>query len=545
MKLKKATIRNFKRFSELEIVDLPEDTRLVVLLGPNGCGKSSLFEAFLTHLRTQRFIGFPQETFHYYQRSTTNDKANPIGNFSNEIHNRIHLYFHGDGPRTNEDYRKSLYLRTAYRHEAHFRSKSISAPTPLLEENRLHRIIDDDRTVQSNFQRLLWRLLGKVTTPGLTTDDIMMETIGVLQDVMKRVFGDLILDNLVTPDEHGAFTFSKGTVNNFLYENLSGGEKAAFDLLLDLIVSCKYYDDSLYCIDEPEAHLNTRLQGQVLTELYNLTPKNSQLWIATHSIGMARKAEELRLSNPSQVIFLDFGFGPDGQPRNFDQTEIIRPAQPDFSFWARHYNIALDDLAQLVAPETIVFCEGSGELGHDGFDSLCYNKIFSTKYTRTEFVSLGASKDVEQRIRILIPVLKQIISGTNVILLRDRDDMSASEISRKRNNIRVLTNFRNLESLLLSDEVLEMLCRSHGHPELFGNIISARDTAIQKDNRKDRPNDDYKPAAQAVHHAARKLFQLSRSGSTKEDFMLDFLVPLISPETNVYRSIEKDIFGPL
>ena len=65
----------------------------------------------------------------------------------------------------------------------------------------------------------------------------MRDTIGVLQDVLIRIFGDLFLDNLVTPDEHGAFTFSKGDIQNFLYENLSSGEKAAFDLLLDL--SCK------------------------------------------------------------------------------------------------------------------------------------------------------------------------------------------------------------------------------------------------------------------------------------------------------------------
>ena len=96
----------------------------------------------------------------------------------------------------------------------------------------------------------------------------------------------------------GSFTFSKGDIKNFLYENLSGGEKAAFDLLLDVIANREVYDDSLYCIDEPEAHLNTRLQGKVLGELYRLIPNHSQLWIATHSIGMVRKAEELRISNP-------------------------------------------------------------------------------------------------------------------------------------------------------------------------------------------------------------------------------------------------------
>lgn len=544
MKLKSAHITKFKRFSDLNIIDLPEDARLVILLGPNGCGKSSLFEAFLTELKTKRFYGFNSDSHSYYDRKTDINKRDARNDFKQDLPNRLKLQFHGHNPTTQHDYRKSMYLRTAYRHEAHFRSRSLSTPSPLLEEHRFTRLIDEDRAVQVNYQRLVWQILGKVMTPGLTTDAIMNETIGVLQDVMKRVFGNLALDNLVSPDENGTFTFSKGVVTNFLYENLSGGEKAAFDLLLDLIVSRSQYDDSLYCIDEPEAHLNTRLQSQVLQELYNLIPANSQLWIATHSIGMVRKAEELRFANPSQVVFLDFGFRPDGQPRNFDHAETIRPSVPDFSFWSRHYDVALDDLSKLVAPERIVFCEGSREGGNAAFDSACYNKIFSTKHPRTVFIPIGSSTDVENRMLGLVPVLEQVVTGTEVILLRDRDDMSEPELQRRKpDNIRVLTGYRNLESLILSDDVLALLCESHNVPDELENLIAARSAALLKDSKEDRPQDDYKPAAQAVHHATKKHLKLSNSGSKKEDFMLDFLVPVIRPETSVYSAIEEDIFG--
>ena len=317
MKLKSAHIVMFKRFSDLRILDIPEDARLIVLLGPNGSGKSSLFEAFLTHLKTARFYGFSGGSLSYYDRRKSFDETEQNPEHQSSPENRIKLDFYGHSPTTLNDYKKSIYLRTAYRHEAHFRSTNLKTPPPLLEESRLRRLIDDDKTVQANFQRLLWRLLKKVTTPGLKTDQIMRDTIGVLQDVLRRVFGNLLLDNLVTPEEQGTFTFSKGNTNNFLYENLSGGEKAAFDLLLDLVVSREQYDDSLYCIDEPEAHLNTRLQGQILEELYNLVPNGSQLWIASHSIGMVRKAEELRIANPSHVVFLDFGFRDDGPAAKF------------------------------------------------------------------------------------------------------------------------------------------------------------------------------------------------------------------------------------
>ena len=544
MKLKSAHIEKFKRFSDLRILDLPEDARLIVLLGPNGSGKSSLFEAFLTHLKTIRFYGINDALRSYYDRRESIDAAEQTPDLQSNPAKRIKLDFHGHNPTSKVDYKKSIYLRTAYRHEAHFRSTNLEAPPPLLEESRLQRLIDDDKAVQANFKRLIWRILGKVTTPGLTTDEIMRDTIGILQDVLKRIFGDLLLDNLVTPDEHGAFTFSKGEIQNFLYENLSSGEKAAFDLLLDLIVSCSKYDDSLYCIDEPETHLNTRLQGQILEELYNLVPHGSQLWIASHSIGMVRKAEELRIANPSHVVFLDFGFRADGQPRAFDQSEEIRPSIPDYSFWTRHYDIALDDLAKLVAPDQVVLCEGASESGKDAFDAACYNKIFANEHPRTLFISVGSSEDIETRISALLPIVEQIICGTSVILLRDRDEMNNPEIERKRaQSIRTLTRYRNLESLLLSDEVLEKLCQVYGFPDKHSDIITARTTALQKNAEGQKPADDFKPAAQAVHQAARTLLKLSKAGTKKEDFMLDILAPLITPDTVVYRRIRDDIFG--
>ena len=51
----------------------------------------------------------------------------------------------------------------------------------------------------------------------------------------------------------GSFRFSKGNVADFHYRNLSGGEKAAFDVILDVFVKRDEAKEAVFCIDEPGA----------------------------------------------------------------------------------------------------------------------------------------------------------------------------------------------------------------------------------------------------------------------------------------------------
>lgn len=39
MKIQEVHLNKFKRFTDLTIKDIPESVKLVVLVGPNGCGK--------------------------------------------------------------------------------------------------------------------------------------------------------------------------------------------------------------------------------------------------------------------------------------------------------------------------------------------------------------------------------------------------------------------------------------------------------------------------------------------------------------------------
>ena len=97
----------------------------------------------------------------------------------------------------------------------------------------------------------------------------------------------------------------------------------------------------------------------------------SQLWIATHAVGMMRKALQLYEEYGEEIVFLDFSEKDD---KDFDSQAIIEPRIPDRRFWEQTHKVALDDLAALVVPDQIVICEG--KQGDKGLDAECYNQIF-------------------------------------------------------------------------------------------------------------------------------------------------------------------------
>ena len=68
MKVRNIRLQNFKKFSNLTIDNLPNTVKLVVLLGPNGCGKSSLIESMEVARKIYGLHQIPwsDSNFNYY-----------------------------------------------------------------------------------------------------------------------------------------------------------------------------------------------------------------------------------------------------------------------------------------------------------------------------------------------------------------------------------------------------------------------------------------------------------------------------------------------
>lgn len=535
MRIKSVHLTNYKRFTNLLIQDIPESARLVVMIGPNGSGKSSIFDAFLLKSQGGKFnYSFgeqPDNIYHgyYWKDPHTSMSAQTTGRVWDSI--KVDFY---SGEPAQDRWPLLFRIRSPYRNEADFRLTALERPT--WEIRQIQRIIDPDESVSDNYTRLAWKTIGDVhgkSKPSTTIPDYSEEFLGDLQKAMRNLFANppLELQDFGGEDDFGVFRFSKGSAKDFHYKNLSGGEKAAFDLLLDVFVKRSRYKTSVYCIDEPESHIASALHGPLLEAMLDIIPQESQLWIATHSAGFVRRAYDMMRRNEG-VVFLDFS------EHDFDQEVKIGPRVPDRSFWQTTYQVALDDLADLIAPDNIVLCEGDKSKADKGFDAKCYNLVFAETHSDTLFISRGGASDVEQS-EDLIAILRAVTRGITVWRVIDREDMT--EVARQEKieeGIRVLRR-REIENYLYDPEVLKMFLRLHGKEDFADSILAQYEKLLSGNTIKDA---DVKALSQQLLQIIRKSTQLPNLGNRREEFALEHLVPALKLTHSVYQELLDDIF---
>ncbi|MCY7330886.1 MAG: AAA family ATPase, partial [Saprospiraceae bacterium] len=73
MHISKLELINFKRFTHLMLEDIPADTRLVLLIGANGSGKSSVFDAFELLNKVTKGEDASQQWVDYYRKQAKQD----------------------------------------------------------------------------------------------------------------------------------------------------------------------------------------------------------------------------------------------------------------------------------------------------------------------------------------------------------------------------------------------------------------------------------------------------------------------------------------
>ncbi len=531
MRIESVRLKNYKRFTNLTITDIPATARLVVLVGPNGTGKSSVFDSFLLKASAAvagRSLSGSREQYY--------DKDDARSQFTREVARRVTIEFHGSGD-GSIDLKSAFQVRSAYRNESDFRIEQLQSPRSEEAGPRIAWIIDVDASVSQNYERMVWKVMQDAQRDAgedLTFGEYRKAFLGDLQEAMRGLFTD---PELVLQDfggiPAGSFRFSKGGVSDFHYKNLSGGEKAAFDILLDVFVKRDVAADAVFCVDEPELHVATDLQGPLIASILRLLPNPTQLWIATHSIGIVREAYRIHQERPGEVTFLDFS------GHDFDAPVRITPSVPNRVFWQNTYKMALDDLSSLVAPQRVVICEGSRDRHVNGFDARCYNRLFADESPETLFISRGGASEIIHS-EHLVTILENIAHGINVQMVIDRDDMTEEAREEKiQQGIRVLRR-RELEDYLYDPAVLRTFLETSGCDENVVEEVLNERTSMLDDQEGPK---NIKDISQKLLQKIRSATRLPKLGNIREEFAMQHLVLALRNTADVYGELHQDVFG--
>ncbi|MDA1371750.1 MAG: AAA family ATPase [Proteobacteria bacterium] len=526
MRIKKLRLKEFKRFDDLTIDLGDEPKKVIALVGPNGCGKSSIFDAFEEKLKDHRSYGTEGNEF---LSKSLYSKRNPGDAEPTPYNKNQAITIEGTAGTIG---RKSFYIRTAYRFTSKLQVTQLEA-TPKILETRDEPIssIAIDTRLKSNYHRLLGSSYDEFFKGKKTGDQVREELLGRINSILSQIIDVEISDLGDILAGRGQLFFKKGNSVDFPYANLSSGEKEVVDIIIDLLIKTVEYNDTVICIDEPELHLNTAVQRKLLIEIEKLIPENCQLWIATHSIGFLRALQE-ELKAKTQII--DFS-----ERDYFTGEHTVVPMIPSRANWQRIFQTALEDLTGLLSPKRIIYCEGrdapAANGGERGLDARVFNNIFSTKHHDTLFVSSGGNTELDQRSEIALAILSKVFSDVEILVLKDRD-ISSGQLTTLEDRRRYLDNNPpnhrvlkrwELENYLFDKEVLSKYCVENG---------LVFDEASFDDFVNDIVNQNIKDDVVRI-----KNFCNINTNINPELFKIN-LSKLITDDMNVYSELEKCIF---
>ena len=436
MRLKKVELINFKRFTHLTIDAIPESAKLVLLIGSNGSGKSSVFDGF--ELINSSVVIEEKSTDYDYYRKEKNIKTNVNISVSGNEKLNFDIVINEVNSLASAIIRKSInlnktnlfYGRTSFRQLSRIKHKG----SILNFENDLDRpkyFIDKDNRFEFDIERITQKILTDLFQTKKSTEEIKSSYINPVNFALNNIFGDneknkIELIEIIPPldGQIAQINFKKGS-SLLHYNFLSAGEKEIINILFNLLARKEDFIDTIYFFDEIDLHLNTKLQYAFLKEITeNWIPENCQLWTASHSLGFIQYAKD---SEHAAIIDFD--------DLDFDVPQTLVPSVKDnFDI----FEIAVDKnfLSEILIGKKAYFSEGT--------DTPIYNSL-NIKDTIFFKADIGKIEVFNKAIHLKL----------NGIIDRDYlDDNEIAEIENTYSNIKLL-RYYSIENYLFHPDNLQ------------------------------------------------------------------------------------------
>ncbi|MDR2234170.1 MAG: AAA family ATPase [Tannerella sp.] len=324
MKISTVRLTNFKRFTDLLIVNIPSTSKLVLLIGANGSGKSSLFDAFgFIDAAIKHDVARNEDFLHYYKKKNDTPVSVTVKMDNNaEYSVSDNLSLQSNLTPT------AFYGRTSFRQIPRLTRTALGQGVNIdfqKDSDRPHYFIERDNRFENDVEKIAEIIVKEIFRLEQSGEQIRRKYIEPINTALENIFGSgngtkLQLIEIIPPLEGktAQITFRKGG-SELHYNYLSAGEKEVFNLLINLLSRSSLYRDTIYYFDEMDLHLNTKIQFNLLKEITeNWIPQNCQLWTASHSLGFIEYAKQADIA--SIIDFDDF---------DFDLPRVLSPEPKD------------------------------------------------------------------------------------------------------------------------------------------------------------------------------------------------------------------------
>ncbi|MCY8795383.1 ATP-dependent nuclease [Bacillus inaquosorum] len=469
MKIRKLTIRNYNAIRYIEMNDIPD---FVVIAGPNGVGKSTIFNAIKQFQRIIKRI-YISDLKHGIKRRIdfTNNNIFPFGN---ETQNgEIEITFQlSEKEKSFLKTDKDLITGKLDFNEINNCRFDNELGELLLEGNKFSQINhinanrnltsksnkeinlsslarfygeDDDRRYgrrnenENRFERVKDYLaaiyfddLIKVVESGHIGNELN-ELVQIINSYIKpKKFLGVKRDisGLTFPIEYGELIHD--------IDELSSGEKE----IVMLFVNLKWIqaESYIFLYDEPELHLNANLEKLLSSHLKQLQG-NNQIWLATHSYEILDSAN---YTDVFQIVHYS------GENQIF---RLISNEDKFETFKSLGANVGL----QLIS-EKVMFVEGKT-------DKEFFQLLFDDYKEQISFVQSTGINNLMRVSNAVVDLLTEASKASDFYLVRDKDFLITSQIeelkAKLNQKIHVLSKY-HIENYFLNGEAIINVMKNVG-----------------------------------------------------------------------------------
>ena len=482
MKIRELALKDFKSIRELHMDNIPD---LVVIAGPNGCGKTSIFDA----IRIFKAVVGPYaggELNQIRSRELRNELRNVVNlqaefaeisigiELSEDEKNYLSTRFgnleeilsqnHGllkssikilktgnpqlilQSPPLSEilkhydptDEIGTFEYIPSYREVPLGQLGPVTLSPASLEQEKLERMA----TVREKFSRLKYYLVMMFLYDKMELSDTASKFMPEIQGFFKDFFFPKEFEGIKV-DKTLRWHFSVKTPDGIHdMDFLSSGEKEIL-MTYTNILKMKL-TGSVILFDEPDLHLNAALERKLIGKLNNIVVAGNQVWVATHSL-------EIIGTVPLENLYKMYVYLPEEADNQIESCLTKRDRFEALELIGASTGI------QLIS-QKIIFVEGKT-------DKEILQSLYEESGDVVSFVETKGLGPLMGLSSVTTDLLDQVTKYETFYMIRDKDllsDAEAEEIRKKYVDKVFIWNVRSIENYLLDPKVLKQVLNQLG-----------------------------------------------------------------------------------